>query len=134
MKYRTTAPFLLSIVVCMGTGASAFAAGIPDTIRWVDDPGRPPYWISEETLRAEMDSRGRPIGSRLASVLHLFPGRSPSHELKMYADGGMHYKLSPDGALVECEPRSTSSFYDETAKDIRRLFELAAAGRPSTST
>ncbi len=128
MKYWTTATFLLSIVLCLGTGAPAFAAGIPDTIRWVDDPDMPPYWISEEKVRAAMDSQDRPIGSRLESVAHLFSGRDPSRQFEIYAESGSRYKLAPDGSLVDCEPRSgNTSYYDETAKDLGRLFELAAA-------
>ena len=57
----------------------------------------------------------------------LFSSRIPFHELRMYADSGNQYELSPDGSLAECEPRSTSSYFDETAKDLRRLFELAPA-------
>ncbi len=110
-----------------GAGAPAFAAEIPDTIRWIDGgPDRPPYWISEELFRAAMDSRNA-APRRLASVLHLFPGADPSHELDMYAEAKKHYKLSPEGSLLECEPLSTTSYFDERAKDVGRLFEMASS-------
>ncbi len=124
MKHQTNAVFLY-IVMLLVAGTSAVASNIPDAIRWVDDPDRPPHWISEERFREAMDSQDGPIGSRLESVLHLFPGANPTEELDMYANGGKHYTISPDGDLVECEPRSTTSYFGETAKDLRRLFELA---------
>ncbi len=123
--------FTVSLVVVLGllagAGAPAFAAGIPDTIRWIDGPDRPPYWISEELFRAALDSKNEPPGSRLTSVLHLFPGADPSHELDMYASSRKHYKLSPEGTLPECEPLSTTSYFNEKAKDVGRLFELASS-------
>ena len=127
MMRSSTVSLVVVLGLLVGAGASAFAAGIPDTIRWIDGPDRPPYWISEELFRAAMDSRNEPPGSRLASVLHLFTSADPSHELDMYAEAKKHYKLSPDGTLSECEPISITSYFDEKAKDAGRLFELASS-------
>ncbi len=126
---RSFAVLLVVVLgLLLGAGAPVFAAEIPDTIRWVDGgPDRPPHWISEELFRAAMDSKNAPPGSRLASVRHLFTSASPSNELDMYAGARKHYELSPEGTLLECEPISITSFFDEKAKDVGRLFELASS-------
>ena len=120
------AAFLL-IALFIGTSDSGFASGIPSTLHKVEDNSGPPAWLSEEALRAAMDDQDRPIGSRLESVGYLFDDwQSLFSELERYAETKA-FTIAPDGTLGFCEPQEVSYYWDERAKDLKRLVELSTA-------
>ena len=125
MKNRITAEVFLLTVLFVGAGTSGFAAGVPDTLQKTEDPGGAPAWISEEALRAEMDARDQPVGSRLRSVGHLFDyWEGLSLDLDEYASMKTA-KMAPDGTLASCEPQIISFYHDEKATDLERLYEMS---------
>ncbi len=126
MKYQTTAAALLFSFLFMGAGSAGFAAGIPDTIQKAGDPSGPPAWISEDALRAAMDAKGQPIGSRLESVGHLFKWwPNLIVELDQYA-AAKDSKVAPAGTLISCEPLWRSYYYGKKAKDLVELVAMSS--------
>lgn len=121
---KTASVFLLTVLL-VGAGTQVLAAEIPDKLHKVEDPGGPPAWISEEALRAAMDARKMPVGSRLKSVGHLFDHwQVLVSDLEQYARM-KDFEIAPDGTLAFCESRIISYYYGERAKDLERLLELS---------
>ena len=122
MKHQSTsAAALLLTVLFVGTGSQGLASGIPDILHKVEDPSGPPSWISEEALRAAMDARNQPVGSRLESVGHLF---DYWQGLEQYVTS-RNFEIAPDGTLAFCEPQIISYYYDEKATNLKQLLELS---------
>lgn len=121
----TRSVLLTAALLCLVAPAAVFAAGIPDTLPKADDPGGPPAWISEDALRAAMDAKGQPIGSRLESVGHLFDWWTfLKDELDQYA-AKKSSRVAPDGSLISCEPLWRSWYNGEKAKSLAELVELS---------
>ncbi len=112
----------------LGLAPVAAAAGVPDTIGWVEGESiEKLWWISEHHYWATVDAAQElPGASRLERARAVFPEHDIATWREVYRDSGRELTVR-DGELVDCEPLEYIYPHYERALDLRRLVELSQA-------
>ena len=124
--------------LAMGSALAALAAlagEIPDRLQSVQDPAGRPAWISETELKAEIEARNRPIGSRLALVNHLIDEGGLSRLIDQYSTVQRddystvqrEVEIGPDGEIESCDPWRYSLYQGAQATNVGELVKLSKA-------